>query len=54
MVLEEGEAATALVGGLGPEGPTTEASSATDSNEDDLVYDHDRFRNFKAHSQFKY
>jgi hypothetical protein len=48
------EAVAAPVGRLGPEGPIKKASSATNSGDGDLVYDHDRFHKFKAQHHYKY
>jgi hypothetical protein len=52
--VEAKEVTAASVGRLGPEGPIIEGSSATDSDDDDFVYDRERFCKYKAHHRFKY
>jgi hypothetical protein len=46
------EVPIALVGGPGPEAPVADGSSATDSDDADLVYNHTHFRKYKAYRQF--
>jgi hypothetical protein len=43
------EVLVALVGGSGPEAPVADGSSATDTYDADLIYDHIRFRKYKAY-----
>jgi hypothetical protein len=47
------EVPVALVGGLGPEALVIDGSSATNTNDTDLVYDHTRFRKYKAYRRFE-
>jgi hypothetical protein len=42
----------APVGGPGPKAPVADGSSATDTDDADLVYDHTRFRKYKAYQRF--
>jgi hypothetical protein len=46
------EVPVAPVGGPSPEAPVIEGSSATDTDDADLVYDHTRFRKYKAYRRF--
>jgi hypothetical protein len=46
--VEMEEATAALVSGLGLKGPIREASSATNLDDEDLIYDHDHFINYKV------
>jgi hypothetical protein len=46
------EVLVAPVGGPGPEAPVADNSSATDSDDADLVYDHTCFRKYKAYRRF--
>jgi hypothetical protein len=43
------EVLVAPVGGPGPEAPVVDSSSATDLDDVNLVYDHTRFRKYKAY-----
>jgi hypothetical protein len=40
------------MGGPGPEAPVANGSSATDTDDGDLVYDHTRFYKYKAYRRF--
>jgi hypothetical protein len=46
------EVRIALVGGPGPEAPVADGSNAIDLDDADLVYDHTRFRKYKAYRRF--
>jgi hypothetical protein len=46
------EVLVASVGGPGPEAPVADGSNATDTYDADLVYDHIRFRKYKAYRWF--
>jgi hypothetical protein len=43
------EVPAALASGLGPEAPVLDGSSAIDTDDNDLVYDHTHFHKYKAY-----